>query len=906
MSGSIEYLIDLDAIDDVTIAGSKAFNLGRMARLGLPTPGGFAIPDAVFQQHLRSARVLPDLADMQTGLETASRPQLESWSASVRHRITETALAADLQQALRQEMRKRWPRQKLAVRSSAVGEDTIRASFAGQLDSHLNVDSPAALEIAVKATWASLFSLRVLVYARQNRLTVRHMGVIVQPMVPARMSGVLFTRDPTGRQPGSMLLEYVPGLGERLVSGEETPSRLRIERNTRHVTAEFVASGADAPDAQTFSAANEVATLGLTLETSYGFAQDVEWCVDERNRVVLVQCRPATQQTHRRSSTQYHFSNANIAENFPEPVSPFLYSIVRPGYSAYFRNLGLGFGLSRRRIDAAADAFDNVVALHGGRLYYNLSNIHRLLQLMPGGHRLKEYFNLFVGADDTPAAELSRPGRFSLAFEYGRVAVSVLWQYLFIQLRLRRFESRVTAFAEHTQPSRLAQRGEAALAEDLSGFLKIRLEYWNDAALADTAAMVCYGLLKARLSHWLSEDNGSVLHNDLLKGLPGLASAVPVMKLWDLSRRIEADETLKALFMHNSAEEILKTIGEPGFSEFAMAFTGYLEQWGFRSSAELMLTTPTPVEDPRPLVDLLRAYLLSGTTSPEARTHEQSRSRLAISAAIEARISPHAWWRAVPLLSAASRFRLLLAATQGAIRLRERARMKQALLYTRLRHIALHLGDRLVERQLLQHRDDIFMLTKDEVLDLASSDQSESEASVQGVTDKVQVRRNAMQAHATQQPPDRIVLAEGEIWRPAPGSPAASQAASPQQLNEKLREQLHESLPEKLRESLHGFGACGGAALGLAAVVLDVAQAGRVQAGQILVTRQTDPGWATVFFLVHGLVIERGGMLSHGAIIAREYGIPAVIGVADATRLIRDGDRLRVDGDLGLVEFSHG
>ena len=726
MSGATEFLIDLDALDDVTIAGSKAFNLGRMARLGLPTPGGFVIPDSVFQQHLSNARVLPDIADMQAGLASASRSQLESWSASVRQRITGTGLAAGLLQALRQETQRRWPRQKLAVRSSAVGEDTIRSSFAGQLDSQLNVDSPAALEVAVKATWASLYSLRVLVYAQQNRLVAQNMGVIVQPMVPTRMSGVLFTRDPTGRQPDSMLLEYVPGLGERLVSGEVTPSRLRIGRNTRSVTVEYIASGADSPDAQTLSAVNDVAMLGLTLETSYGLAQDVEWCVDENDRVILVQCRPATQRARGSASRQYHFSNANVAENFPEPVSPFLFSIVRPGYSAYFRNLGLGFGLSRRRIDAAADAFDNIVGLQGGRLYYNLSNIHRLLQMMPGGQRLTEYFNLFVGAEDTPAADTARPGRLSLAIEYVRIGASILWQYLSVQWRIRRFENRVDAFAEQTHPSRLEQRSVEALAADLSAFLKIRLECWNDAALADTAAMVCYGLLKSRLSHWLKEDSQSTMHNDLLKGLPGLASALPVTKLWELSRRIENNEALKALFLHHSAEDILQRIREPDFNEFADAFDEYLERWGFRSSAELMLTTPTPTEDPRPLVDLLRAYLRPDTASPEARAREQTRSRLAISSAIEARISPQAWWRAVPLLSAASRFRLLLGATQGAIRLRERARMKQALLYTRLRHISLQLGDRLVERQRLQQRDDVFMLATGEVFELLSGDEAGS------------------------------------------------------------------------------------------------------------------------------------------------------------------------------------
>ncbi|HSD68675.1 MAG TPA: PEP/pyruvate-binding domain-containing protein, partial [Woeseiaceae bacterium] len=714
MSDAPDWLVDLDALDNPAIAGSKAFNLGQMARMGLPTPGGFAIPDSVFQQHLQSARVLQDIADLRAGLAAASRSQVDAWSASIASRISGTGLAAGLLHALHRETQGRWPRQMLAVRSSAIGEDTVQASFAGQLDSQLNVGTQDALETAVKSTWASLFSPRVLVYAQQNRLDLRHMGVIVQPQVSARLSGVLFTQDPTGRQPGDMLLEYVCGLGERLVGGEVTPSRLRIDRSTRTVTAEFISPESGVPDAPTIAAVIELADYGLQLETSNGIPQDIEWCVDRDDRVMLVQSRPVTGTAHGRASPQYHWSNANIAENFPEPVSPFLFSIVRPGYSAYFRNLGLGFGLSRRRIDGEADAFDNIVGLQGGRLYYNLSNIHRLLQMMPGGRRLTEYFNLFVGAGSTPRTVAASRGRLSLAVECVRIAASVLWQYLFIQRRVCRFENRIDDFAASAHPSALQRKNADALTADLSEFLKIRMEYWNDAALADTAAMVCYGLLKARLRYWLGEGDQQVLHNDLLKGLPGLASAIPVTRLWELSRHIEANDALKALFMHRSAEEILRDIRQPAFQDFANAFDTYLELWGFRSSAELMLTTPTPVEDPRPLVDLLRAYLRPDTTSPEARAEEQAKSRLAASAAIEMRITPAAWWRAVPLLSAASRFRLLLRATQGAIRLRERARMKQALLYTRLRHVALQLGDRLLGQRLLPQRDDIFMLTTDE------------------------------------------------------------------------------------------------------------------------------------------------------------------------------------------------
>jgi pyruvate,water dikinase len=291
-----------------------------------------------------------------------------------------------------------------------------------------------------------------------------------------------------------------------------------------------------------------------------------------------------------------------------------------------------------------------------------------------------------------------------------------------------------------------------------------------------------------------------------------------------------------------------------------------------------MLTTPTPQEDPRPLLRLLQAYVQADVQSPDELSRIQQREREATTTQVAARLSA----------GRARRFRWLLAATQGAIQLRERARMKQALLYTRLRHIALHLGDRLVEQGVLGCRDDIFFLTTDEVLErVAARPAIEPGDAYPDLTELIETRRCALDSAATEAPPDIIVLARGASWSPATAARPATGAGPP-------------------ARHLTGNGACGGSATGVATVVLDVAQSNRVQAGQILVTRQTDPGWATVFFLVRGLVIERGGMLSHGAIIAREYGIPAVVGVPNATRLIADGERIHVDGDKGIVELSTG
>jgi pyruvate,water dikinase len=266
------------------------------------------------------------------------------------------------------------------------------------------------------------------------------------------------------------------------------------------------------------------------------------------------------------------------------------------------------------------------------------------------------------------------------------------------------------------------------------------------------------------------------------------------------------------------------------------------------------------------VVRLLQAYLRERRDGPAEITAQRATARIAATARVAAALGPP---RAVV-------FRRVLAATQGAIRLRERARMKQALLYTRLRHVALALGDRLVADGRLAARDDVFLLTVDEAIAAASGE------TVAPAT--LDMRRHALREAEETAPPDRFTLARGAVWCPAASAGVAAATGD--------------------ATSLTGLGACGGTVEGRAAVVSDAAAAGSLAGETILVTRQTDPGWAAVFFLVKGLVVERGGMLSHGAIIAREYGIPAVVGVRDATQRIRSGDRVRVDGDAGRVELQ--
>lgn len=892
-----QYILPLRQATDLAQVGGKACHLGRLEALGMPGAAGFVVPDVQFQAHLQHAGVLPLINELEAGIATWSAPQVRAASVQLQEAIRHTSLDPGLAGAVAAATQN-WLPQPLAVRSSAVGEDAASASFAGQLDTFLQRTTLEQVLVALRDVWASLYSEHCLQYARHKNIFLRHLGVVVQQQVQAEYAGVLFSRDPSSANSPSMLLEYCRGLGERLVAGEINPGRISIARRDLSLRIEEEA------EEGSLSAANQqqlqkLAGLALQLEQHFAAPQDIEWALDAAGNIFLLQARPITvfapgpvseeQPVLAAETGNSHWSNANIAENFPHPVTPFLYSIVKRGYSAYFRELGNGFGLSQRRMNAMENAFTHVVGVHGGRLYYNLSNIHSLLYLAPGGKWLAKFFNQFTGAESFPGAQSAPLPYLQNCLINLRVLLKTVWRYASVESRVRRFEARVTAFAERCHPRRLDKKNGSELAQDLRDFLDIRLKRWNDAALADTAAMVCYGVLKYSLGRAFGGEQNS-LHNDLLKGLPQLISSMPVNKLWDLAMQVQQNPQLRSLFLQHSAEELMaqtRHSEQPQAVQFWQDFNHYLETWGFRSSQELTLIEKTPYEDPLPTLRVLQMYVREGGRGPHQISLDQAQQRLLATAEVARKLSPLMYW--LPLFSRASRFRILLRATQGAIALRERARFKQALLYTRLRHIALALGQHLQARGILRQVDDIFFLTVDEV-DALMAGGSLYPESVQACA---QARRAQYQSVQDWVLPDAFTLAAGAHWQPN-------------------QDGLSPTVPQNAQDGqdgqdglvLRGTSACGGKIAGRAVVALDVQDAAGIQAGDILVTRQTDPGWASVFFLIKGLVIERGGMLSHGAIIAREYGIPAVVGVPQATRKIAQGQSIVVDGDAGEVRLG--
>ena len=889
------YVRALAAECDDRLVGGKAHALGRMIRAGLRVPPGFTIVTPAFDDHIESRGLRDRIDALCASVDIADRASVAECSRELRTIVREGTLSTELRQELFAGAETLLACGAVVVRSSAVGEDSSGQSFAGQLDSILHVTNLSSLERAVIECWSSLWSERALFYRLAKQLPSRGMAVVVQQQVEARAAGVLFT----DAGDGTMIVEYTSGFGDALVNGSIDPGRLvfdRRARSVRHVAGASAGADAsgDAIDSFTLDATSVSALIeiGERLEWEFGSPQDIEWVLDQDGVICVVQSRPITASLVAPSSApipngppkakrRVAWSNANVNENFPGPISPLLYSVAAPGYSQYFRNLARAFGIAPVRIAAMEPAFRQIIGVHGARMYYNLTSIHSVLRLAPFGRALAASFDTFVGANgaDVEPETLGRRNRLRQATEVGVIAAKTAWQYRSLGKRIARFETTVDRFADATAPTRLSTMSATELRDALRQFMDIRLNRWLDASLADAASMICYGALQRLLQNAYGAD--AAVHTLLLKAIPNVISGEPVHRLWALSRMIRGDQELMALF-ERPADAVLEALRDDvRYGQFHDALAAYLNDWGFRCSEELMLTSPSFQEHPAPLIEMLRAYARLDGTSPTEALRDQEAARVAETERVLSELARRSLWRGVPGLSYARALRVLLPWTHASIRFRERARMKQALLYSRCRRIALAIGDQLAARSIIGARDDVFFLTVTELDEILSG----TAMFPQAARDVVRVRRREHNTVSATTPPDAFTLPEGEYL----GARAAS-----------TREQIRDAEGGALR----GVSACGGRVTGRATVLRDVTEAARLSRGDVLVTRQTDPGWGPVFFLIAGLVIERGGMLSHGAIIAREFGIPCVVGVRDAMRKISDGTMITVDGDAGKVHVD--
>ncbi len=809
------YCMSLTDIREEQLAGGKAAGLGALISHGVNVPNGFALVNAAFKM-FRHVQKFPQQ------FEEEIRAQL-----------------AHLKDGL------------IIVRSSAIGEDSDEHSFAGQLDSYVVSKEYNAIEEAIKKCWAGLANERLDVYEDMSKKELKEMGVVIQEFIEPDYAGVLFTSSPI-RETG-VYVEYVEGRGDQLVSGQITPSQFS-----------YMNGSLDSKDLP-FDAHNLV-KKSLALKEKLDKELDIEWCIKNK-RLYFVQARAITT----RKQEKVHWSSTNLNENYPDPISPLLYSIARDSYYHYFKNLAGLLQVDKKVISDLEYDLSNAVGIWGNRIYYNMTSIHNILSASPLKAHFKDAFNKFVGYANKDVSNAKSKKGLSL--------FKLAWRLMVLNQKLEKhvriIEEKVSDFA--LKVDKINEHNSQALFYE---FLEIRFHQWYHASLADFFSMIHYkwlGLLTQRT--YGKEAEG--VRNTLIQAIPGLVSSEPVAHLWDLVEKVRRSEDGEKLFSQHSASDIYKTIyNDDKWQVLRKDIDTYLKKWGFRCSGELMFFKQNFIEKPETFIDLMKSYLHNTQADPRKVIENKSIERRQAMGRFRKKIAKKRHLLFPLTLLEIGELQLVSRLCKQAISSRERVRYKQAHAYYLFKKVVHAIGQSAVEKGIVDFADDVLFMTYKEIGEMISG----SSMFERDLKTQIQSKKAEFETVSKSIYPQNFSTVKGERPRDIPDVADYDTGGL----------------------KFTGLAASGGRIVANIKVLESVMEGQKLDKGDVLVTRQTDPGWAVVFPIIGGLIVERGGALSHGAIVAREFGIPAVIGVDNITSILKDNMRVILDGDLGLIQIIEG
>lgn len=882
-----------------TVIGGKAANLARLERAGLPIPPWFCLTAAVF--HDVTAAAAAAVADELARFDPADAGTADRISKEISTAIHATGLPADDRSALHEYYRHLAVDSPLvAVRSSAADEDSEAASFAGQMDSYLFVPEHD-LDRRVLDCFASCFSPRALAYRKiHGRAPVHDAGVIVQQMIDSHVSGVLFTANPTTGDHSETVVCAAIGVGEGVVADraeadtfvvesttlavrrrEVVPKRSRVVFDAAHGAGTATAAVADADARRSSLDEGQIAALtrlGRAVESLFGRPQDIEWAIDGRGRIHVLQARPITSLT---PASVTIFDNANIVESYPGLSLPLTFSVVRGGYERTFRAASRTIGVTESVLRANQAVHANLVALINGSIYYNLLNFYKLFLFVPGFEGALPAWEQALGLQGVtpprPAPPTSLAGRLHARWMQLRVVRRLAWHFIRLDRSVREFhrgfETTRTAFKR-----RPLDRADAhELLELYEEVVANVSEPYSISVVNDAFVQQAYALLAKLIVRWkLGEP---ALRNDLLANEGVMQSLLPVRSLIELADEIRNDPALKKLFATRPAAEIWDRIRrEDAFSPFHSRVVRHIEEYGDRTFQELKLETPSAEEAPELVIELLRNYASdpgddaprTGRKSGQGLLVPAEERRRAAERALASRLAGHPLRRAI--------FAFVLRRCRRMVAHREDMRLARSRAFGMAKRIVRALGRRMTQAGLIDQPQDLFYLGIEEITGAVRG------ASLTRDLRVLVAQRRAEYEVFTKLPLPSRVTARGLVLSSIANAAAPTETSSPD-----------------VRE-LRGIGCSAGRTRARARVVRAPEQHLDIR-GEILVAPMTDPGWVFLMVPAGGLIVERGSVLSHTAIIGRELGIPTIVGVPDATSKIADGQLLEIDGTTGIVRL---
>ena len=863
------YVLDFSEIDrtQVALVGGKGANLAELSRVdGIRVPDGFCVTTDAFRLVVAEVPAIDGLLDRLSRLTADDQVGIREVSAQLRRGIEHCAIPEQLAAEITRSVARLGAHHAYAVRSSATAEDLPTASFAGQQDSYLNIRGAAAILRQISRCWGSLFTERAVTYRLRNgfdQRTVR-MAVVVQRMVFPRASGVLVTADPrTGNRKDSCV-DAGFGLGEALVSGlvNADAYTVRAGKVTARTiaTKEVAVQTAPGGGTQTQTIAPQhrnqpvltdaqvvrLAELGRTIETRFGCPQDIEWCLDSED-FRIVQSRPITTlfPIPTAEDDEYRiYLSVGHQQMMTDPIKPLGISLWQLTSQAPMRTAGARLFVDATRMLMSPASRAGIVS--GFTKSDPLTGDALRTALERAEFPESSTDEIVSGAPDGDTADLIDPDP-DLVTELIAVA--------------------------QTSLATLQRDIRTVSGPALLDFIRADIQELRRAALNPDGrpvyltAMAASSWLNDQLDAWLGEKNAadtltrSVPHNvtsAMGLALLDVADVIrPYPEVVDFLRSVDHAEFDDARFL----PELANRTGGP---EARAAIEEYLDEYGMRCVGEIDITRPRWSEHPTMLVPTILHNIENFEPGAGARRFELGRRE-----AQQKELELLERLRALPDGEhKAGETKRMIDRVRTFAGYREYPKYAMVNRYYVYKQALLREADRLVQARVIHRPDDIFYLRFDELHELVRSHQPCAEL--------VQERKTEFRAYQALTPP-RVLTSDGEIFTGAYRRTDVPAGA------------------------LAGMGVSAGTVEGRARVVLDMAQAD-LAAGDILVTSHTDPSWTPLFVAITGLVTEVGGLMTHGAVIAREYGLPAVVGVQQATQMIRDGQRIRVHGTDGYVE----
>ena len=859
--------------EDYPLVGPKAANLSALACAGFQVPEGFVIPITTYNKFLEKLGLNERIKQAFDGVDLDDEAVLERTSKNIKDWILSAQIEGHVRAEFGEELDRMGKDSLWAVRSSAVAEDLPDASFAGQQDTFLNVPSDEVPE-SVKRCWASFYNERAIAY--RNNVGIPQTGggiaVIVQRMVDARSSGIMFTHDPLDQDGRHILIESSWGLGESIASGLVSPDRFHcdwwngkvVKREISHKTkaiflsrrkegvVDIEESKRDAPSA-TDEELHQLSEIGVRMEELFDGPQDVEWAIED-GKIYFLQSRPITTLVKKGEEL---YTRAYGDEYWSDVTSPLFFSVLGEYLTDIVNHEGAKIMGYKELVGK------DLLRLHKGHIYFNTEVLEAVFIYNPRFSRTKELLNYFPEKDQERIAN----------------ARAKLGKRLWAEVRIALLDS--DGMITRTDKAYRAW-ADGFLKTMRNGFDLLDLRTLSDAELEATYdsmetaylkhyRLIRYGMVthsigtnlmvKRWLSDWLDDQNGQ-LYSKLVSGLEDNKTIKTNIALAKVAASVRADPlVLKFLQTATSSQVLAAVQTDLNFAGLKRELELFMDEYGQRSHTR-ELFFPRWVDDPKLVIDIVRSLVEAPDIDFEKLEREKIQERLATEKEVLHKIGRLRLGFAKKRL-----FKLVLKFAQIYLVFRENQRFYLDHILMRQRKLFMEYGRRFAERGWIDRPDDIFFLSKEEIFQIGKEGKADVRA-------KIASNRREFERYRDKLPP-KFLRGNFEF----------------------------DDTVVRLGDSkkIIGVSASPGIRKGRIRVVDSIDHLSEVKESEILVTSNTDPGWTAVFSKIGGLVTETGGILSHGAVVSREYGIPAVTAVKGATKILKTGQQVTLDGNDGII-----